>query len=58
MHFGYIYGFGMLGSLVLYAILSMMSERPLTFTCTVSVLGYCMLPLVLLSCIAVLFNLQ
>jgi len=45
-HFGYIYGLGLVGTLLQYGILNMMSLKSIEFMKTMSVLGYCMLPLV------------
>jgi len=49
VQFGYIYGIGVLGCLGMYALLNLMSTNGITITCTVSVLGYCLLPMALLS---------
>ncbi|KAF2500135.1 Yip1-domain-containing protein [Lophium mytilinum] len=76
VHFGYIYGLALLGSISLHTILSLMSppldastaaptphdlaQRPshfsstLTFPRSASVLGYCLLPLVLTSLIGII----
>ncbi|KXJ22429.1 protein YIPF5 [Exaiptasia diaphana] len=56
--FGYIYGVGVLGCLSLYSILNLMSMTGVTFGCVISVLGYCLLPMVLLSSISILISLQ
>lgn len=56
--FGYIYGVGVMGCLALYAVLNLMAVTGVTLTCVVSVLGYCLLPMVLLAAAAVLFTLQ
>jgi len=73
VHFGYIYGLALLGSISLHTILSLMSpplgdtssdpsppthgsshlSSTLTFTRSASVLGYCLLPLVLTSLVGV-----
>lgn len=54
IHFGYIYGIGVLGCLAMYALINLMSESGVSFGCTVSVLGYCLLPMVVLSGLSVL----
>lgn len=74
VHFGYIYGLALLGSISLHTILSLMSpplgdtssdpsppahgsshlSSTLTFTRSASVLGYCLLPLVLTSLVGVI----
>ena len=56
--FGYIYGLGVLGCLSMYAVLNLMSMTGVTLSCVVSVLGYCLLPMVLLSGLSVLLTLQ
>ncbi|KAG9302161.1 hypothetical protein G9A89_020595 [Geosiphon pyriformis] len=53
VHFGYIYGVAALGWLSIYVILNLMSESGVDGYRTASVLGYCLLPLVLLSLIGV-----
>ena len=57
-HFGYIYGFILLGTLSLHFILNLMSLSGINFFRTASVLGYCLLPLVLTSAIGVLLPLE
>lgn len=49
VHFGYIYGIAVLGCGSMYGLLNMMSECGVDVYRTVSVLGYSLLPLVLLS---------
>lgn len=83
VHFGYIYGLALLGSISLHLILSLMSppaspnssihDHPhpsqdqsssshlsstLTFPRSASVLGYCLLPLVITSAIGVITNMD
>ncbi|RIA93194.1 hypothetical protein C1645_804198 [Glomus cerebriforme] len=58
VHFGYIYGVALLGWVSIYTILNLMSESGVDGYRTASVLGYCLLPLVLLSCIGVAFPLS
>eukprot|EP00048_Salpingoeca_helianthica_P016601 m.233207 g.233207 ORF g.233207 m.233207 type:complete len:265 (+) comp19016_c0_seq1:105-899(+) len=57
VHFGYIYGMGLLSCLGMYAILNLMSEQPLSVVQTASVLGYSLLPMVALSSISILLSL-
>lgn len=54
IHFGYIYGIGVLGCLGMWSLLNLMSESGISGTLTVSVLGYCLLPMALLSLLAAL----
>lgn len=56
--FGYIYGVGVLGCLSMYAVLNFMSMTGVTLSCVVSILGYCLLPMVLLSGVSVVLTLQ
>ena len=58
--FGYIYGIGVVGCISMYALLNLMAppETSLSVACTVSVLGYCLLPMVLLSGVSVLISLK
>ncbi|KAI9318365.1 hypothetical protein BX666DRAFT_1927097 [Dichotomocladium elegans] len=49
VHFGYIYGVGLLGVVSIYSILNLMSENGVDWSRTASVLGYCLLPMVMLS---------
>jgi len=58
VHFSYIYGFGVLGCLLVWALLSLMSTQGVTFGTVVTVLGYCLLPMVMLSGVNVVFSLQ
>ncbi|KAG0224566.1 hypothetical protein B0O80DRAFT_69664 [Mortierella sp. GBAus27b] len=48
-HFGYVYGVAVVGCSALYIILNLMSPHGVDIPKTASVLGYCMLPLVILS---------
>ncbi|WFD32059.1 hypothetical protein MSPP1_003101 [Malassezia sp. CBS 17886] len=47
--FGYVYGVGLMGVLSIYLLLNMMSETGIDAYRVTSVLGYCLLPLCLLS---------
>ncbi|KAI2800493.1 hypothetical protein RDWZM_009151 [Blomia tropicalis] len=60
VHFSYIYGFGVLGCILIYCLLTLMSPPNITFSvvCTVSILGYCLLPMVFLSAMAVFVSLN
>uniref|UniRef100_A0A0K2U7R6 Protein YIPF n=2 Tax=Lepeophtheirus salmonis TaxID=72036 RepID=A0A0K2U7R6_LEPSM len=57
VHFNYIYGIGFMGCAAMYGLISMMSSH-VSFTVIVSILGYCVLPIVMLSGMSVLFSLQ
>lgn len=58
IQFGYIYGLGTLGCLIIYFVVYLMAPKNISFMCTVSVLGYCLLPMVMLSGLSVLVNLK
>ena len=58
MHFGYIYGISVLGCLAMYSLLNLMAISGVTIGLTVSVLGYCLFPMVALSGISALISLQ
>lgn len=58
IHFNYIYGIGVMGSLGMYTLLNLMSIHGCGFFGVVSVLGYCLLPLVGLSFVAVFISLK
>lgn len=59
VHFGYIYGSALIGTVSQYIILNLMSSfKSIDFTRVASVLGYCMLPLVLNSALGVIVNMD
>lgn len=58
VHFGYIYGLALLGWASIYVVLNLISEQGIDTWLTASVLGYCLLPMVLLSALSVLLPLQ
>lgn len=58
LQFGYIYGIGVVGCMAMYFLLNMMSLTGVSVGCVVSVLGYCLLPMVILSSSAVLLSLK
>ena len=58
VHFGYIYGMGLLGCVAIFIVLNLMSMVSVSVSCVVSVLGYCLLPMVLLSALSLLISLQ
>ncbi|RTG89627.1 protein transport protein YIP1, partial [Schistosoma bovis] len=57
IHFNYIYGLGVFGCLGIYLLLSVMTPRGVTPTCVISTLGYCLLPMCLLSSFGIVFSL-
>ncbi|KAM4854148.1 protein YIPF7 [Thomomys bottae] len=58
VHFGYVYGMSAIGCLGISALLNLMSSDGMSYGCVASVLGYCLLPMVILSSCAVFFSLQ
>ncbi|VDI12511.1 Hypothetical predicted protein, partial [Mytilus galloprovincialis] len=57
LSFGYIYGIGVVGCLAMYTLLNLMSMTGVSVGCIISVLGYCLLPMVILSFSAALLSL-
>lgn len=57
-NFGYIYGVGLFGSLSIYALLNLMSEKGIDAYRTASVLGYCILPMVGVGGISIMVALE
>ncbi|XP_051019218.1 protein YIPF5 [Acomys russatus] len=58
IQFGYVYGISAIGCLGMFCLLNLMSMTGVSFGCVASVLGYCLLPMILLSSFAVVFSLQ
>uniref|UniRef100_A0A8C4RBE1 Protein YIPF n=1 Tax=Eptatretus burgeri TaxID=7764 RepID=A0A8C4RBE1_EPTBU len=58
MQFGYVYGISALGCLGMYCLLNLMSLAGVGFGCVASILGYCLLPMVLLSAVAAIISLH
>jgi len=58
VHFGYIYGFGVVGCLLMYVILNLMSDEAISVDRTMSILGYSLLPIVLLALCAIVLDLR
>lgn len=56
--FGYVFGLGTLGSLIIYFVVHLMAPKSISLICTVSVLGYCILPMVMLSGLSILVSLR
>ena len=53
VHFGYIYGFGATSCLLLYLLLNLMSDAPISVERVISTLGYSLVPLVMLAGVGV-----
>uniref|UniRef100_A0A0N5BC78 Protein YIPF n=1 Tax=Strongyloides papillosus TaxID=174720 RepID=A0A0N5BC78_STREA len=60
VQFGFIYGMGGIGTIGMYLLLNLMADptMKISFTCTASVLGYCLLPMAILSLVAAVLSLQ
>ena len=59
INFGYIYGISLFGSIVLFVLLNLMSKNNgIILYNTISVLGYCLIPIVLLSFLAVFLDMK
>ncbi|XP_068831046.1 protein YIPF7-like [Capricornis sumatraensis] len=58
VQFGYVYGMSAIGCLGIHALLNLMSSSGVSYGCVASVLGYCLLPMVMLSSCAIFFSLQ
>ncbi|KAH6910389.1 Yip1 domain family protein [Coprinopsis sp. MPI-PUGE-AT-0042] len=57
-NFGYIYGVGLFGSVSIYTLLNLMSQRGIDVYRVASVLGYCLLPMVGVGVISVFATLE
>ncbi len=53
VHFSYVYGCALIGCITLHTILALMATNTTSFSRTASVLGYCLLPLVIVSAIGI-----
>ncbi|XP_053157503.1 protein YIPF5 isoform X1 [Hemicordylus capensis] len=58
IQFGYVYGISAIGCLGMFCLLNLMSMTGVSFGCVASVLGYCLLPMIILSTFAVVLSLQ
>eukprot|EP01132_Coremiostelium_polycephalum_P002332 gene2332-2880_t len=58
VQFGYIYGLGLIGCVSMYFVLNLMSENGIDMYRVVSVLGYCLLPMVILSFVSLAININ
>lgn len=58
-NFGYIYGLAVTGCLLMYTILSLMNTAgTVSITAVASILGYCLLPVVVLSVLPIVISLK
>jgi len=59
INFGYIYSISLFGSILVFLLLNLMSKNNgILLYNTISVLGYCLIPIVVLSFIAVFMNMK
>jgi len=58
LHFGYIYGISILGCVAMWILLNLMCPVGIDIYRTISVLGYCLLPMVFFSALAVIISMQ
>ncbi|KAI9910583.1 hypothetical protein PsorP6_010407 [Peronosclerospora sorghi] len=59
VHFGYIYGFGVLSCLFLYLLLNLLSStRTIDIYRVCSVLGYCLLPIIALAALNIVVSIH
>ncbi|XP_057359223.1 protein YIPF7-like [Manis pentadactyla] len=58
VQFGYVYGMSAIGCLGIHTLLNLMSSSRVSYGCVARVLGYCLLPMVVLSSCAIFFSLQ
>ncbi|GLD97768.1 hypothetical protein PINS_up006465 [Pythium insidiosum] len=59
VHFGYIYGFGVLSCLFMYLLMNLLSpERSIDIYRVCSVLGYCLLPIIALAAVNIFISVK
>ncbi|EQC38309.1 hypothetical protein SDRG_04029 [Saprolegnia diclina VS20] len=59
IHFGYIYGFGVFGWVFMWAIMNLLSPtRTIDIYRVCSVLGYCLLPIILLAAVNIVVSVK
>ncbi|ELR22531.1 Yip1 domain family, member 5, putative [Acanthamoeba castellanii str. Neff] len=58
VHFGYIYGIGVLGCLGVYVMMNLLSERGIDIYKTASILGYCLLPVIGLAGLSIFIRMN
>ena len=60
INFGYIYGISLFGSVLIFLLLNLMSKgnNSILLYNTMSVLGYCLIPIVLLSFFAIFLDMK
>lgn len=59
VHFGYIYGFGVLSCIFMYLLMNLLSpERSIDIYRVCSVLGYCLLPIIALAAVNIVISVK
>lgn len=58
MYLGYIFGYGISGSMGLFVLLHLMTEHNLDAYQVISILGYCMLPIVVSAALAIVIDMH
>ena len=58
VHFGTIYGVFVIGWLGIWAVLNLMSHKGIDIYRTASVLGYCLLPIVILAALSIILEMR
>lgn len=58
VHFGYIYGFSVVGTIAFHAVLGLLHHQAVSYWLTCSVLGYCLLPVIALAVVSILLSLK
>lgn len=58
VHFGYIYGFSVFGCLGIWGIINLLHHTGLDVWRTCSVLGYCLLPVIVLAAVSIFLSLK
>ena len=58
VHFGYIYGVFVVGLLGLWSLLNLMSDKGIDIYRTASIMGYCLLPIVVLAALSIPVDLR
>jgi len=58
LRLGYVYGFGVMGATAMNILLNLLHSSGLSFSLTASVLGYSLLPVVVLAALSIVLNMK
>ena len=58
VHFGYIYGFGVSGCVAMYLVLNLLSVKEIDMWRVCSILGYGLLPVIVLAFLGIALSLK